>query len=66
MGGQSRKMYHGAVHYDLIARAVERLSCPVLANGNVSSAAAAAAVLAQTGAAGVMVGRGGHPQPLDF
>lgn len=65
-GRTVKEMYHGAVHYDLIAKAVERLSCPVLANGNVSSADSAAAVLAQTGAAGVMVGRAAIRNPWIF
>ncbi len=65
-GRTVKEAYHGAVHYDLIARAVARLSCPVLANGNVTSAAAAASVLAQTGAAGVMVGRSAIRNPWIF
>jgi tRNA-dihydrouridine synthase B len=65
-GRTVKEMYHGAVHYDLIAHAVQRLRCPVLANGNVSSAAAAMAILAQTQAAGVMVGRAAIRNPWIF
>ncbi len=65
-GRTVREMYHSAVHYDLIAHAVQRVQCPVLANGNVTSAAAAAAVLAQTGAAGVMIGRAAIRNPWLF
>ena len=65
-GRTVKEMYHGAVHYDLITQAVKRLNCPVLANGNVSSATSAAAVLAQTGAAGVMVGRAAIRNPWIF
>ena len=63
-GRTVKEMYHGAVHYDLIAHAVQRLRCPVLAN--VSSAAKAVAVLAQTQAAGVMVGRAAIRNPWIF
>jgi tRNA-dihydrouridine synthase B len=65
-GRTVKEMYHGAVHYDLIAHAVQRLRCPVLANGNVSSAATALAVLSQTQAAGVMVGRAAIRNPWIF
>lgn len=60
------EMYRSEVHYDCIARAVAALRCPVLANGNISSAAKAAAVLAQTGARGVMIGRGAIRNPWIF
>lgn len=58
--------YRSAVHYDFIARAVEAMPCPVLANGNVYSAAKAAEVLAQTGARGLMIGRGAIRNPWIF
>ena len=60
------EMYRPGVHYDCIARAVEVMPCPVVANGNVSSAAKAAAVLAQTGARGLMIGRGAIRNPWVF
>jgi tRNA-dihydrouridine synthase B len=65
-GRTVKEMYHGTVHYDLIAHAVERVKCPVLANGNVTSALSASAVLSQTGAAGVMVGRAAIRNPWIF
>lgn len=65
-GRTVKEMYHGAVNYDLIAHAVRRVSCPVLANGNVTSAATAAAVLRHTGAAGVMIGRSAIRNPWIF
>jgi tRNA-dihydrouridine synthase B len=65
-GRTVKEMYHGTVHYDLIAQAVQRLRCPVLANGNVTSAASAMAVLSQTQAAGVMVGRAAIRNPWIF
>ena len=60
------EMYRSEVHYDFIARAVAALPCPVLANGNVYSAAKAVAVLAQTGARGLMIGRGAIRNPWLF
>jgi tRNA-dihydrouridine synthase B len=65
-GRTVKELYHGDVHYDLIHHAVERLRCPVLANGNVTSAAVALSVLSQTGAAGVMVGRSAIRNPWIF
>jgi tRNA-dihydrouridine synthase B len=65
-GRTVKEMYRGEVHYDLIARAVQQVRCPVLANGNISSAARAAAVLAQTHAAGVMMGRHAIRNPWIF
>jgi len=60
------EMYRAEVHYDIIARAVQEMPCPVLANGNVSSAANAAAILTQTGARGLMIGRGAIRNPWLF
>ena len=60
------EMYRTEVHYDFIAQAVAALRCPVLANGNVHSAAGAAAILAQTGARGLMIGRGAIRNPWLF
>ena len=65
-GRTVKEGYHSAVHYDRIAEAVQRVQCPVLANGNVSSAQAAAAVLSATGAAGVMIGRAAIRNPWIF
>ena len=65
-GRTVKDMYHGVVKYDLIAEAVKRVDCPVLANGNINSAATALEVLEQTGAAGVMVGRWAIANPWIF
>jgi tRNA-dihydrouridine synthase B len=65
-GRTVKEAYHGAVHYDAIAQAVQKLACPVLANGNVSSALTAISVLSQTQAAGVMVGRSAIRNPWIF
>jgi tRNA-dihydrouridine synthase len=60
------EMYRTDVHYDYIARAVEAMPCPVLANGNVHSAQSAEAILARTGARGLMIGRGAIRNPWLF
>jgi len=65
-GRTVKEMYRSEVHYDWIAHAVRRVRCPVLANGNLTSAARAAAVLAATGAAGVMMGRHAIRNPWIF
>ncbi len=65
-GRTVKDMYHGAVKYDLIAEAVKRVDCPILANGNIYSATTALEVLSQTGAAGVMVGRWAIGNPWIF
>ena len=65
-GRTVKDMYHGVVKYDLIAEAVKRVDCPVLANGNINSATTAMEVLFQTGAAGVMVGRWAIGNPWLF
>jgi nifR3 family TIM-barrel protein len=65
-GRTVKEMYHGAVNYDLIAEAVQRVNCPVLANGNVYSAAAAIQVLSRTKAAGIMIGRWAIGNPWIF
>lgn len=65
-GRTVKEMYRSEVHYDHIAHAVTRVRCPLLANGNVTSAARAAAVIAETRAAGVMIGRHAIRNPWIF
>lgn len=65
-GRTVKEGYRSQVHYDFIARAVERVPCPVLANGNVTSANTAVDIVAQTGAAGVMIGRHAIRNPWIF
>jgi len=60
------EMYRSAVHYDSIARAVAAVPCPVLANGNIFSPAKAGRVLRETGARGLMLGRGAVRNPWLF
>jgi len=65
-GRTVKQMYRPGVRYDLIARAAGQLACPVLANGNVHGPEQALAVLAQTGARGLMIGRGVIRNPWLF
>jgi tRNA-dihydrouridine synthase B len=65
-GRTVKEMYRSEVHYERIAEAVSRVPCPVLANGNVYSAAKAADVLKLTGARGLMIGRGAIRNPWLF
>jgi tRNA-dihydrouridine synthase B len=65
-GRTVKEMYRSEVRYDAITRAVARVRCPVLANGNITSAARAAAVLGETRAAGVMIGRHAIRNPWIF
>ncbi|MHB8519738.1 MAG: tRNA dihydrouridine synthase [Limisphaerales bacterium] len=60
------QMYRPGVRYDLIAQAARELRCPVLANGNLHSPDQALALLAQTGARGLMIGRGAVRNPWLF
>ncbi|MGH7944405.1 MAG: tRNA dihydrouridine synthase [Opitutaceae bacterium] len=65
-GRTVKEMYRSEVHYDCIAHAVSRVRCPVLANGNVTSSARAHAVVTETRAAGVMIGRHAIRNPWIF
>ena len=65
-GRSVKEGYHSLVHYDFIATAARTVRCPVLANGNITSADKAATVLTETKAAGVMVGRHAIRNPWIF
>jgi tRNA-dihydrouridine synthase len=65
-GRTVRGLYRSTVDYAAIARAVRSARCPVVANGDISSADKAVRVLAQTGCAGLMVGRHAVRNPWLF
>jgi tRNA-dihydrouridine synthase B len=65
-GRTVKEMYRSEVHYEYIAHAVREVGCPVLANGNIYSAAKAGEVLVSTGARGLMIGRGAIRNPWLF
>ena len=58
--------YRGQARYDLIALVKQQLHIPVIANGDVTSATKAQAVLQQTSADGLLVGRASQGQPWLF
>src|SRR5207237_1773317 len=59
----AKQMYTGFAEHSLTAELVERVDVPVIASGDVTSRARAQTVLATTGAAAVMVGRGAQGNP---
>lgn len=65
-GRTVKELYRSEVHYDLIAQAVKSVPCPVLANGNITSADKALWTLNETQAAGVMIGRSAIRNPWIF
>jgi len=65
-GRTVKEMYRSEVHYDWIGHAVSRVRCPVLANGNVTSAPMAGEIVSTTKAAGVMIGRHAIRNPWIF
>jgi tRNA-dihydrouridine synthase B len=54
--------FKGDAEYNTMADIAQAISIPVIANGDIQSAHKARAVLASTGAAGVMIGRGAQGQ----
>ncbi|MEX0324865.1 MAG: tRNA dihydrouridine synthase [Puniceicoccaceae bacterium] len=65
-GRTVKQMYRGEVDYDRIQLACETVSCPVFANGNITSAAKAIEVKQHTGCFGTMVGRSAIRNPWIF
>ncbi|HGM0469513.1 TPA: tRNA dihydrouridine synthase DusB, partial [Neisseria gonorrhoeae] len=65
--GRARtQMYKGEARYELIAETKSRLNIPVWVNGDITSPQKAAAVLKQTAADGIMIGRGAQGRPWFF
>jgi tRNA-dihydrouridine synthase B len=65
--GRTREdLYEGDAEYDTIAAIKQAVRIPVLANGDIDSGPKAKAVLAHTGADGVMIGRGALGRPWIF
>ena len=59
----AKQMYTGTADHSLTAELVELVDVPVVASGDIISRARAQAVLATSGAAAVMVGRGAQGNP---
>ena len=58
--------YAGRADHSITAELVSRTGIPVIANGDIRTAAEGQQVLQQTGAAGLMLGRGAIADPLLF
>ncbi|MEM9159777.1 MAG: tRNA-dihydrouridine synthase family protein [Verrucomicrobiota bacterium] len=65
-GRTVKGMYRSAVDYDCIKRAKEIVNCPLLANGDVTSAKRSREILDHTKADGVMIGRHAIRNPWIF
>ncbi len=62
--GRTRcQFYTGAADWRAIARVADAVAIPVIANGDIASAADARRALALSGAAGVMIGRAAQGRP---
>jgi len=61
-----KQAYEGLADHEITAEVVRSTSLPVIANGDIRTAADGRRVLAQTGAAGLMLGRGAIADPLLF
>jgi tRNA-dihydrouridine synthase B len=59
-------LFRGLAEYETVIKIVQKVTIPVFANGDISSPDDAKNVLAHTGAAGVMIGRGAMGQPWLF
>jgi nifR3 family TIM-barrel protein len=59
----AKQMYTGTADHSLTAELVSLVDVPVIASGDITSRARTQAVLATTGAAAVMVGRGAQGNP---
>lgn len=58
--------YQTPIHPECIRMAVEQMPCPVIANGNVVDVQTGLGALRQTGADGLMIGRGAIRNPWIF
>lgn len=65
-GRTVKDAYKTAVHPECVAMAVQAMPCPVIANGNVVDVPTGVAYLRETGAAGLMLGRGAIRHPWLF
>lgn len=61
-----KDVYGGVPRMQYVRQAVQGLSCPVLANGDLNTPEQVTDCVAYTGAAGVMIGRGAVKNPFVF
>jgi len=65
-GRTREEMYHGQARYALIREVKQSIGIPVIANGDIDSPHKAKAVLAETGADAIMIGRAAQGRPWLF
>ena len=65
-GRTKTEMYSGKADYEIIKNVKKSLKIPVIANGDITDAESAVRVLSQTGADGIMIGRGAIGNPFVF
>lgn len=65
-GRYATQMYHGEADWDCVSRVAAAVDVPVIGSGDVEGAREAARMLAETGAAAVMVARGSYGNPWAF
>lgn len=65
-GRTVRERYQTPIHTDRIRLAVDRMDCPVIANGNAVDVSTSLGLLSQTRASGIMIGRGAIRSPWLF
>ncbi|MCR9255972.1 MAG: tRNA dihydrouridine synthase DusB [Alphaproteobacteria bacterium] len=62
--GRTRcQFYTGSADWDFVAGVVDRISIPVVINGDITSVEKAVEAKTRSGAAGVMIGRGAYGRP---
>lgn len=65
-GRTREQMYNGFAEHDSVARIKQRISIPVIANGDIISPEQAKSIMQQTGVDAIMIGRAAQSRPWIF